>query len=84
MKQLNIMSKRFQECNRLVKLWRYRHYVYIPFRWLWGLHLFLKSPIAGSGKFSGKQFWSILVGSAQCDMKWYYTSEEVMESLKKK
>ena len=27
--------KRFQECNCLVKLWRYRHYLYIPFKWVW-------------------------------------------------
>ena len=27
--------KRFQECNWLVKLWRYRHYLYIPFKWLY-------------------------------------------------
>lgn len=27
--------KRFQECNWLVKLWRYRHYLYIPFKWIW-------------------------------------------------
>jgi hypothetical protein len=27
--------KRFQECNILVKFWRYRHYLYIPFKWVW-------------------------------------------------
>ena len=27
--------KRFQECNWLVKGWRYRHYLYIPFKWLY-------------------------------------------------
>lgn len=27
--------KRFQHSNWLVKLWRYRHYLYIPFKWLW-------------------------------------------------
>ena len=27
--------KRFQECNSVVKIWRYRHYIYIPFKWLW-------------------------------------------------
>ena len=27
--------KRFQDSNWLVKLWRYRHYLYIPFKWLW-------------------------------------------------
>jgi hypothetical protein len=28
-----------------------------------------------------KQLWSILVGSAQCDMKWTYTTEEVINLL---
>ena len=27
--------KRYQECNSLVKLIRLRHYLYIPFKWLW-------------------------------------------------
>ena len=27
--------KRFQDSNWLVKLWRYRHYLYIPFKWIW-------------------------------------------------
>ena len=28
-------SKRYQECNPLVKLIRLRHYLYVPFKWLW-------------------------------------------------
>ena len=27
--------KRFQECNKLEKAWRYRHYLLLPFKWLW-------------------------------------------------
>lgn len=27
--------KRFQDCNWLVKIWRYRFYIPIPFKWLW-------------------------------------------------
>jgi len=29
-------------------------------------------------------YWKILIGIAQMDMKWYYTSEEVMEMFKDK
>ena len=28
-------NKRYQECNPLVKLIRLRHYLYVPFKWLW-------------------------------------------------
>ena len=28
-------NKRYQECNSLVKLIRLRHYLYVPFKWLW-------------------------------------------------
>lgn len=28
-------SKRYQECNSLVKLIRLRHYLYVPFKWFW-------------------------------------------------
>ena len=68
--------KRFQDCNWLVKLWRYRHYVYIPFRFIWYK---IKSPYGG---FDSKALWGILVGSAQCDMNWVYSSEEVFKNLK--
>ena len=28
-------DKRYQDSNKLVKLIRYRHYLYLPFKWLW-------------------------------------------------
>ncbi len=68
--------KRFQECNWLVKLWRYRHYFYIPFRFFWWRWFV-------DGKMTSKEYWSLLVGSAQCDMNWTYSHEEVMEEFKK-
>ena len=91
------MSKRFQECNWLVKLWRYRHYVYVPFKWLWYSYIRpLHIPENGDGELcdntldaissltKSKNLWSILVGSAQCDMNWTYTSDEVWEYINKK
>ena len=32
---------------------------------------------------NNKQLWSILIGSAQCDMKWIYTTEEAMSKIKR-
>jgi hypothetical protein len=69
--------KRFQESNWIVKLWRLRHYIYIPFR-------FLSYKLRGGDDFpNDKTPWSVLVGSAQCDMNWNYTSEEVNEYISK-
>ena len=69
--------KRFQESNWLVKLWRYRHYCYIPFKFI---SYKLRGPQAGFPGWepNNKQLWNILVGSAQCDMNWTYTHEEVL------
>ena len=73
--------KRFQESNKLVQLWRLRHYVYIPFR-------FISYKLRSWGEYGeltnckDKTYWSILVGSAQCDMNWTYTQEEVEEHLR--
>ena len=67
--------KRYQESNWIVKLWRRRHYVYIPFK-------FISYKLRGGDDFpNNKTLWSVLVGVAQCDMKWTYTIEEVKESM---
>ena len=90
--------KRYQDSNWLVKLWRRRHYAYIPFKYVWYTYISpMKIPeteydeelcmVTVNGKETTpehKQLWSILVGSAQCDMKWTYTIEEVKESIKPK
>ena len=70
--------KRYQESNWIVKLWRRRHYVYIPFK-------FISYKLRGGDDFpNNKTLWSVLVGVAQCDMKWTYTIEEVKELIKPK
>jgi|TARA_B110000046_G_C12791820_1_gene313425 hypothetical protein len=70
--------KRYQDSNWIVKLWRRRHYVYIPFK-------FIIYKLRGGDDFpNNKTLWAVLVGSAQCDMKWTYTIEEVKESIKPK
>lgn len=85
--------KRFQECNKIVKIFRYRHYLYIPFRWIW---LTYKNPLRvyidesdndkliHTDKYyepSGKNLWRLLIGMAQSDMKWYHTQEEVFKKF---
>jgi len=75
--------KRYQDCNWIVKLWRRRHYVYIPFKFI---SYKLRGQQAGFDTWepTNKQLWGILIGSAQCDMKWTYTSEEVIVSHKRR
>lgn len=64
-------DKRFQECSRLEKIWRYRHYTNIPFRWI-------RWRISGHDQdFNGLTYWKILIGIAQSEMRWYYTEEEL-------
>ncbi len=74
--------KRYQESNWIVKVWRRRHYVYIPFKWcMYYIRCYLHND---NGEFNGKTLWHILIGVAQCDMKWTYTQEEIEESIKQK
>ena len=75
--------KRYQDSNCIVKLWRRRHYVYVPFKFI---SYKLRGPQAGfdSWEPTNKQLWGILVGAVQCDMKWTYTTEEVTELIKPK
>ena len=74
--------KRYQDSNWIVKLWRRRHYVYIPFKFIiYKLSILISR---GDDFPNNKTLWAVLVGSAQCDMKWTYTIEEVKESIKQK
>lgn len=76
---------RYQECNRLVKLWRCRHYVYVPFKYVF--YLCVPFEVINPEKnetfiLKGKELFITLVSIAQLDMKWSYTNEEVMERIK--
>ena len=72
------MEKRYQECNKIEKLWRRRHYLYVPFKWL---RTVLTNKELGLSK---KNLWKLYIGAAQCDMNWTYTLEEVKDKLKDK
>lgn len=88
--------KRFQECNKIEKVWRYRWYLLLPFKWFWRNYILgmtvgideedENGDIIHTEKFYipiGKNLWKLLVGEAQMKMGWYYTHEEVLEKLKK-
>jgi hypothetical protein len=70
-------SKRFQECNKLIQLWRYRWYLCIPF-WFIG-NIYTKKNWKNRNLV-----WKILIGEAQSKMNWVYTSEEVFSKIKAK
>lgn len=77
------MAKRFQECNKLEKLWRYRWYLLLPFVWLK-----MKTSISLNDvddlNLTNKNIWRLSKGLMQSKMKWYYTMEEVEASFNKK
>jgi hypothetical protein len=78
------MSKRFQECNKIEKLWRYRWYLLLPFVWLRIKISILISKDIEDLNMTNKNIWKISKGLMQSKMKWYYTMDEVMGSLKEK
>jgi len=66
------MEDRYQYQPWYVKMWRRRHYLRIPF-------VAFKMWIQSKEEFG--LCWSLAIGCAQADMKWYYTMEEVFERL---
>ena len=77
--------KRFQECNIIVKLWRYRWYLLIPIKWVY--YTYIKAFVIINDEDGsiynprGKTLWKLLKGIAQGSMKWHYTWEEVKSKL---
>jgi hypothetical protein len=69
-------DKRYQDCNRIEKIWRMRHYIKLPIMWI--LWKFSKH----NNEFNGPTYWELLISMAQIEMKWYYTNEEVMKKIK--
>ena len=70
-------NKRFQECNLIERIIRYRWYLCVPF-------IFIYQRIKYKPQFSTKAEWGIIISEMQINMKWYYTSDEVKEKLKEK
>lgn len=76
--------KRFQECNSLEKIWRYRWYLLLPFQWLKIKISVLKAKDIDDINMNNKNIWKISKGLMQGKMKWYYTMEEVKKEFKYK
>jgi hypothetical protein len=77
-------KRRFQECGRLEKAWRYRWYICVPFLWMWhqAFPLLATQEDGTSHKIEGRNLWRVLLGSMQYRMSWYYTMEEVQDRIK--
>ena len=79
---------RFQDSVWYVKLWRYRHIIYIPFKWVWFMTFdsFIVTNDMNGDKdiVTGRWLWKLLVGCAHGDMEYYWTMDEVKERFKRK
>lgn len=66
--------RRFQCQPWYIRLWRYRHYLPIPFR---AVRWWISDHIRKDGrKEPFDLFWGLAIGLAQGPMKWYYTMFE--------
>jgi hypothetical protein len=85
--------KRFQECNKIEKIFRYRWYLLIPFIYLYyqfrPFKVYEDEVIDGElihtdnyFVLKGYQLWRTIKSTLQSKMKWYYTHEEVLEKFK--
>jgi hypothetical protein len=78
--------KRYQECNSIEKIYRRRHYVSVPFLFIY--HQYIKPfKVINDSDGSvynpkGKNLWKILIGTTHCKMNWVYTMDEVFDRLK--
>lgn len=93
---MNKEKKRFQECNKLTQIWRYRWYLLLPILWVWHsvvnpmkcyIDEVVDEKIVCTNKYEilkNKHLWKTLIGMIQSKMNWYYTMEEVRESIKKR
>lgn len=87
---------RYQDCNRLVKLWRLRFYLIVPMQFLFYNYIkefrvyrdeLIDDEIVHTDEYDvmrGKNLYRLLLGIAQGKMNWTYTMEEVKEKLEKK
>ena len=79
--------KRYQDCNKITKLFRRRWMLFVPF---YAIHLWFhinlnkkrRKDIPELRYF--KNCYHIAIGTYQCKMKYYYTTEEAFGKLKEK
>lgn len=73
------LQKRYQECNPIEKLWRWRYYFLIPYEGLL-IWWYSRDELQHYQLSLGDAF-SIATGLIQSKMNWYYTWEEVKTRL---
>jgi len=78
------MTKRFQECNKIEKFWRYRWYLLLPFVWLRIKFSILTTKNTEELGMTNRNIWKLSKGLMQSKMKWYYTMDELMSDIYKK
>lgn len=89
------MGKRFQDCNKVTQIWRYRWYLAIPFifayKYIKGINIQVDDMVDGkivptnnTIKPDSKLLWKLIKGEVQGYMNWYYTSEEVFAKSREK
>ena len=88
--------KRIQECNKIERLWRYRWYLFAPFifsyKYVKGLKVYkdeiVDDEMVHTDEYDfadAKLIWRLVIGDLQLNrMNWYYTSDEVKESIDNK
>lgn len=85
---------RYQECNRLQKLWRLRFILIVPLKFLFynffsEFKVYRDEMIDGEivhtdnyDIIRGKNLYRLLIGDAHIKMNWTLTMEEVQEKIK--
>jgi len=87
--------KRYQECNKICKIWRLRWMLLVPF---YALKIYFNRTkifldfinndyIVHTNAYkymSLKECYKISIGQLQMNMHYYYTHEEVMQRINKK
>ena len=69
------MTDRFQDQPWYIKLWRYRHYLSVPYS------IILYRYKTNMSEKSWKLAYHLAIGDAQIKMNWIYTLDEVMGTL---
>lgn len=79
-------KKRFQDCNWLERLWRYRFYLSVVFIYLWRQYVIplkvVEVPDNTYYRPKGKNLWELLIGDAQIKMNWVVEFDSVEHLIK--
>ena len=79
--------KKYQDCSKLVKLYRRRCYARIPFEFIWysvvGFEV-LDTDVERYYYIKGKELWKMLVSIAQLDMRWVFEMKDVKDLINKR